>query len=148
MPCVSDILANKEGYVFTIPPSAEVLEAVRKMNQRRIGALVVVDGETYPGRVVGMFTERDVLRLVGALQDVTSLRVGEVMTRDVVTVSPDADIEEVQEIMKSRRIRHLPVVDRDGVLVGLVSIGDLNAWAVEHQARQLAGMHDYIYGRV
>ncbi|MFN4242355.1 MAG: CBS domain-containing protein [Tepidisphaerales bacterium] len=148
MPCVSEILANKDGYVFTIPPSAEVLEAVRKMNQRRIGALVVVDGETYPGRVVGMFTERDVLRLVGALQDVTSLRVGEVMTRDVVTVSPDADIEEVQEIMKTRRIRHLPVVDRDGVLVGLVSIGDLNAWAVEHQARQLAGMHDYIFGRV
>lgn len=148
MPSVSEILASKDGYVFTIPPSAEVLEAVRKMNQRRIGALVVVDGETYPGRVVGMFTERDVLRLVGALQDVAHLRVGEVMTRDVVTVAPDADVEEVQEIMKTRRIRHLPVVDGEGVLVGLVSIGDVNAWAVEHQARQLAGMHDYIYGRV
>lgn len=148
MPCVTDILANKDGYVFTISPSAEVLEAVRKMNQRRIGALVVVDGESYPGRVVGMFTERDVLRLVGALQDVAHLRVGDVMTREVVTVGPETDLEEVQEIMKTRRVRHLPIVDAEGVLVGMVSIGDLNAWAVEHQARQLAGMHDYIYGRV
>lgn len=148
MPCVTEILANKDGYVFTISPSAEVLEAVRKMNQRRIGALVVVDGESYPGRVVGMFTERDVLRLVGALQDVAHLRVGDVMTREVVTVGPETDLEDVQEIMKTRRVRHLPIVDGEGVLVGMVSIGDLNAWAVEHQARQLAGMHDYIYGRV
>lgn len=147
MPNVREILASKEGYVFTITPTAEVLEAVRKMNQRRIGALVVVDSENRGGRVVGMFTERDVLRLVGTLQDVAHLRVGDVMTRDVVTVAPDADMEKVQEMMKNHRVRHLPIVDDEGYLMGLISIGDINAWCVEHQARQLAGMHDYIYGR-
>jgi len=144
---VREIMASKEGYVFTITPGAEVLEAVRKMNYRRIGALVVVDTEHQTGRVVGMFTERDVLRLVGTLQDVAHLRVGDVMTRDVVTVLPDADLEEVQEAMKNRRVRHLPIVDREGFLMGMISIGDVNAWCVEHQARQLAGMHEYIYGR-
>lgn len=147
MPNVREILASKEGYVFTITPTAEVLEAVRKMNHRRIGALVVVDSEHRGGRVVGMFTERDVLRLVGTLQDVAHLRVGDVMTRDVVTVAPEADLEKVQEMMKNHRVRHLPIVDDAGYLMGLISIGDVNAWCVEHQARQLAGMHDYIYGR-
>jgi CBS domain-containing protein len=147
MPSVREILAAKEAYVFTVNPNTEVLEAVRKMNQRRIGALVVVDAEHRGGRVVGMFTERDVLRLVGTLQDVAHLHVGEVMTRDVVTITPESDLEEVQEVMKTRRVRHLPVVDKDGYLMGMVSIGDVNAWCVEHQARQLAGMQEYIYGR-
>jgi CBS domain-containing protein len=147
MPCVHEILALKdsdqEHLVYTIPPTISVHDAVRKMNLHRIGALVVVDD----GQVVGMFTERDVLRLVGALQTVTHIMVRDVMTRDVCTVTPTTDIEDAQELMRSRRIRHLPVIDPIGRLTGIVSIGDLNAWCVAHQARQIEGLHDYIHGR-
>lgn len=142
MPCVRDILSGKSGVVVTVSPETDVLDAVRKMNQHRIGALVVLDA----GAVVGMFTERDVLRLVGALRDVAQLRVGDVMTSNVTTAKPATDLEEISEIMRSRRIRHIPVVNT-GELVGMVSMGDINAWSVQHAARQLEGLNEYIYGR-
>lgn len=144
MPTVREILREKDSTVVTIQPEAEVLEAVRKMNQHRIGALVVIQD----GQIVGMFTERDVLRLVGALRDLSHLHIRDVMTRDVVVTHANTDLDEVQELMKTRRVRHIPVLDHHAALAGLVSMGDLNAWCVGHQARQLESLNDYIYGRV
>lgn len=144
---VLDLIADKDQTVHTVTPDSTVLEAIRKMNRHRIGALVVVD-PVAANAVVGMFTERDVLRLVGALQDVSHILLRDVMTRDVMTVVMNTEIDEVQDLMRTRRVRHLPVIDHEARLIGLVSIGDLNAWCVIHQAKQLEQMSEYIYGRV
>src|SRR5258706_9439102 len=101
MPSVMDIIADKGSHVYSISPVATVLEATHAMNDRKIGALVVKDSS---GRVMGIFTERDVLRRVIAEEkSPKSVRVGEVMTRDVVCCPPEADIDEASRIMRDRR---------------------------------------------
>ncbi len=145
MPSVMDILADKGNDVYTISPSASVLEATQAMNDQKIGALVVKDRE---GRVMGIFTERDVLRRVIAEEkSPISVRVGEVMTRDVVCCPPETDIDEASRIMRDRRVRHLPVCDGDGAVLGLVSIGDLNAYHASSQEAQIHFLSEYVYGR-
>jgi CBS domain-containing protein len=145
MPSVQDILATKGSNVHSTSPNSTVLEAVRKMNQHKIGALVVMQD----GRVIGMFTERDVLRrVVGEQRSPASITVGEAMTGDVISVNPDADLDEVSTVMKNRRVRHLPVCDDAGRLRGMISIGDLNAFNATHQEAQIHFLNEYIYGRV
>jgi CBS domain-containing protein len=140
-----DIIADKGSDVFTIQASATVLEATHAMNDQKIGALVVKDGV---GRVMGIFTERDVLRRVIAEErSPKSVRVGEVMTTDVVCCPPETDIDEASRIMRDRRVRHLPVCDGDGALLGLVSIGDLNAYHASTQEAQIHFLNEYVYGR-
>ena len=144
MPMVADILLNKGSVVYSIDPNATVLEATQKMNQHKLGALVVM----VQGRVAGMFTERDVLRrVVGEMRNPAEVKVGEVMTGEVVCCSPDTDIDEVSTIMKDRRIRHLPVCDDAGKLHGVISIGDVNAYYSNHQEQTIHFLSDYIYGR-
>lgn len=145
MPTVTDILSRKGETVHSIPPAVTVLEAVHKMNQHHIGALVVMEGSA----VVGMFTERDVLKLVGLEKNPKDTVVAEVMTRTVIYCCQDTPIEEAGEMMLQRRIRHLPVCcDQTGRLHGLISIGDINAYNVQSQEQQIQGLSDYIYGRV
>jgi CBS domain-containing protein len=144
MPTVMDILASKGDQIFSISPAATVLEAVRKMNDQSIGALVVMQGD----RMIGMFTERDVLRRVMAeRRSPGDVRVLEVMTRDVICVPPETDIDEAGQLMRQKRVRHLPVVDDHGRLLGIISIGDLNAVYSSHQEQTISQLHDYIYGR-
>ena len=144
MPHVRDILANKPSKVHTIRPSSSVLEAIHRMNEYGIGALVVTEGE----RVVGMFTERDVLRrVVGSDRAPADMFVAEVMTAEVATAGPKEDLDDVRATMKDRRIRHLPVCDGEGSLIGLVSMGDLNAYDTSNQQATIGLLNDYIYGR-
>jgi CBS domain-containing protein len=142
---VAVILDRKGRQVWTIGKEASVLQAAQLMNEHKIGALVVIDG----GRIAGMFTERDVLRrVVGEQRDPTNTRVAEVMTEEVVCCSPATTLDEAGGSMKNRRIRHLPVVDSEGQLLGLVSIGDINA---QHQATQeqtIFLLNEYLHGRV
>ena len=143
MPTVQDMLAMKGSFVHTIPVDATVLEATRIMNERKIGALVVMDD----GRVAGIFTERDVLRRVVAEErGPASVLVSDVMTRDVCCCEPEVDIEEASRIMRDRRVRHLPVC-LASELVGLISIGDLNACHASTQEAQLSFLSEYVYGR-
>ena len=145
MPSVKDILAEKGSQVLSIPAAATVLEATQKMNQHQVGALVI----TEDGRAVGIFTERDVLRRVVAEERLpANTRVGEVMTREVICVPVGADVDEVGAIMKNKRIRHVPVCAEDGRVVGMVSIGDVNAWRASNQESTIMFLSDYIYGRV
>ena len=145
MPSVHDIISEKGPHVHSIGPDVTVLEATTKMNQHKIGALVVKS----ENQVVGMFTERDVLRrVVGEQRDPATTKVGEVMTADIVCVPPHADLDEVSAIMRSRRIRHLPVCHDDGQLLGLISIGDVNAWHASNQQATIHYLNEYIYGRV
>jgi len=144
MPTVQDILRTKGGQVHTISADATVLEATRLMNERKIGALVVMEDQ----RVAGIFTERDVLsRVVAAEQAPSTMRVRDAMTRQVVCCPPETDINDAGGILRDRRIRHLPVCDGEGRLLGMISIGDLNAYHASQQEAQIHFLHDYVYGR-
>jgi CBS domain-containing protein len=145
MPTVADILARKGAQVFTIGKEATVLQAAFLMNEHKIGALVVVDD----GQVVGMFTERDVLRrVVGEQRDPTKTLVADVMTAEVICCTLQTKLDEARGAMKNRRIRHLPLVDGDHRLLGLVSIGDLNAYDSSSQEQTIYLLQEYLYGRV
>lgn len=141
---VSALLSEKGRQIYTTRKSATVAEAVREMNDKGIGALVVMEAD----RVTGMFTERDVLRrVVDADRDPALTKVAQVMTRNPVMIDIGARVDEAMSIMTSRRFRHLPVTDR-GALVGMVSIGDVMRWVTLSQENEIRTMSDYITGRV
>src|SRR5262245_15251929 len=145
MATVRDILARKGPHVFTTSPGATVLDAALLMNEHKIGSLVVIDD----GRVVGIFTERDVLRrVVGEEREPAKTLVGEVMTAELVCCTPETTIAEARGAMKNRRVRHLPLVDDDHRLLGLISIGDLNAYETSDHEQTIYLLQEYIYGRV
>lgn len=123
---LQDVLRAKGAAVHTIDSHASLDDVVQELVRRNCGSLVVVDGETEgQRRMVGIITERDILRScaarIGHLHDV---KVAERMTHDVVTGSPTQSVDECLDLMTDRRIRHLPILD-GGQLVGLVSIGDV-----------------------
>jgi CBS domain-containing protein len=145
MATVREILARKGPHVFTIGPGATVRDAAHLMNEHKIGSLVVIDD----GQVVGIFTERDVLqRVVGEERNPASTTVGEVMTTEVVCCTPETTIAEARGAMKNRRVRHLPLVDDEHRLLGLISIGDLNAYETSDHEQTIYLLQEYIYGRV
>jgi CBS domain-containing protein len=139
---VRDILQHKGGDVWTTAPENTVYEAIGLMGEKNIGALVVVEGS----QVVGVLSERDYSRKV-VLQGRTSrdTRVGEILNRPAITVSCDDRIETCMQIMTSRRIRHLPVVE-NGSLAGLVSMGDLVNWVMQSQRHTIQQLQGYISG--
>jgi CBS domain-containing protein len=146
MPTVHDVLASKgNARLLTISPAASVLDAVEKMNELKVGALIVMED----GHVLGIFSERDVLRrVIGDMRKPSTTTINEVMTRDVVCVEADTDLDEVSTLMKDRRIRHVPVCDPVRGLIGMVSIGDVNAYHATNREATLHYLNDYIYGRV
>ena len=146
MPTVRDVLASKgDQRIQSIGPDATVLDAIQQMNQHKIGALLVMNAD----QVVGIFTERDVLRRVMAQERAPrDITVGSVMTQDVICVQPDADLDEVSSIMKTRKVRHVPVCGDNGKVHGMISIGDVNACHASNQESQIHFLSEYIYGRV
>jgi CBS domain-containing protein len=142
---VQDILQLKGSQILTMHPDAAVVDAAILMNDHKVGSVVVSDH----GRIAGIFTERDVLRrVVAEKRDPSTTKIGEVMTRDVVCCDIDTPIEEARSVMKNRRIRHLPVVDSQQQLLGLVSIGDLNAYRLNGQEVHIHLLQEYLYQRV
>ncbi|MCI0639588.1 MAG: CBS domain-containing protein [Gemmataceae bacterium] len=143
MATVREILALKGGHVETIHPTASVFDAAVLMNEHRIGALVVL----VEGRVIGIITERDILqRIVAQRRDPAEAAVEDIMTAEVVCCQWSTPLDEARGVMKNRRIRHLPVVDEQGQLHGMISIGDLNAYETTTQERTIHLLHEYIYG--
>jgi CBS domain-containing protein len=144
MATARDILAGKGSQVRTIGKGASVLQAALLMNEHKIGALVVLEQK----QIAGMFTERDVLRrVVGEQRDPARTTVAEVMTTEVACCTSATTLDEARVAMKDRRIRHLPVVDDQGRLLGLISIGDLNAYQAASQEQTIHLLHEYLYGR-
>ena len=134
------LLERKGHQVHTISPRETVLDAVRKMNQERIGALLVLDG----GDLVGIFTERDVLiRVVDQAKEPSATLVADVMTSQPVVVSSRATVSEAMAIVSDKRCRHLPVVE-EGRLIGLVSAGDLTHWVTRNQEYHIQDLTNYI----
>jgi CBS domain-containing protein len=143
---VRDILSVKGDPVHTISETSSVLEAVKRMNEFKIGALVVMGQGTAPS---GMITERDVLRRIATVaNDLADVAVGDVMTKRVIVCGPDDQIDKVRSIMKHHYIRQLPVVDDDGRLLGIVSLGDVNSFLISEEATEIKHLHDYIHGHV
>src|ERR1041385_1417005 len=117
---VQDILHSKGGQVVSVSPGDTVGNVARVLADRRIGAVLVRE----EGKVVGVFSERDVLRGLSRYGAQALERpVSDLMTREVVTAKPAETVHDVMERMTARRIRHLPVLD-NGQLIGIVSIGD------------------------
>ncbi len=141
MPTVDSILQRKGRHVYSIGHDATVLEAARRMNEHRIGALVVVRD----GKVVGIFTERDVLnRVVAAQLDPATTRVEQVMSAPVACCTPATTRAECRHVMRQRRIRHLPVVEGDR-LIGIVSIGDIVEDEGAEQQETIRYLYEYMY---
>jgi CBS domain-containing protein len=144
--CISRVLEHKGAHVETVPRDTTVFAAVERMNEQRIGALLVADNYRpgQPYRPIGIFTERDVLvRVIAKRLDPQTTTVGEVMTCDLITVHADATVTEAMSIITEKRCRHLPVVD-DAGLCGLISIGDLTSWVVKDQELTIEDLHGYI----
>jgi len=144
MATIADILVVKGAQVRSIGPGATVLDAATVMNEHKIGSLLVMD----EGRLIGIITERDMLqRVLVTRRDPASLTVGEVMTTELVCCQPHTTLDEARGVLKNRRIRHLPVIDQEERLLGMISIGDLNAHQANDQERTISILHEYIYGR-
>lgn len=144
MPTARDLLAQKKsGGVITVSPDATVQDAARVMHDHGIGSLVVADGEA----LMGIVTERDVLwRVVAQGRDAATTVVREVMTVDVIVVRPDREIDEIEAILRHHRIRHVPVAGDHGLL-GMLSIGDVNAFRADSDHQKVEYLTEYIYGR-
>jgi CBS domain-containing protein len=142
MAVVRDLLNRKGTSIVSVAPTASVLEAARLMNDRSVGGLLVVDDA---GALLGIFTERDILRrVVAANLSPETTKVADVFTRDIVTTTPDTNIDECGAIMSGRRVRHLPVVDAQG-LHGVVTIGDLLAHRVSEHETTIQHLNSYVF---
>ncbi len=139
---VSHLLASKGKDVWSVDADEPVLEAIHVMSDRRVGALPVLRN----GELVGLVSERDYARkvvLLGRSSDETF--VWQIMSAPVVTVVPGESVRHCMEIMTEKRIRHLPVVE-DGVMVGMISIGDLVRAVIEEQQQTIEHLEKFIAG--
>jgi len=143
MATVAEILKGKGPQVWTIPPQAKVIEALKLMADKGIGALVVVKDD----RVVGILSERDYARkvmLMGKSSQDTPVR--DIMTASVFVVHPETQAEECMALMTDKHIRHLPVFDKDRML-GVLSIGDIVKSIITEQKITIDHLQNYILGK-
>jgi CBS domain-containing protein len=137
---ISEIMQRHGTDIFTASPAESVTSVTARLAEKRIGALPVVDG----GRIVGIFSERDVIYGLAAHGPaMMDKAVGDVMTSPAITVTADTPILSALSLMSRRRIRHLPVAEGDR-LVGFVSIGDLVKYRIERIEAEASAMRDYI----
>ena len=136
-----NILDQKGREIWSVDPGSTVLDAIRKMAEKRVGALLVMDGDN----LTGVFSERDYARKV-ALEGKSSRNtpVSEIMTPEVVVATPQNSVEDCMALMTEKRIRHLPVVE-EGSVVGVLSIGDLVKAIIEEQQHTIEQLENYIH---
>lgn len=140
---VALMLRHKGSQVYAIGPDATVYEALQKLADKDVGALMVIQGSD----LVGILSERDYVRKV-ILQGRSSkeMTVDEIMSRSIVTVSPRTTVDECMRCMTDKHCRHLPVVE-EGSIAGVVSIGDLVNWIITAQDFTIHQLEDYISGK-
>lgn len=139
---VRTLLRNKSRTVWSIGPDATVYQAIEMMSDKQVGAIVVLSG----GNLLGIVSERDYARKVilkGRNSHQTLVR--DIMTVPVLYVTPEQTIDECMRMMTGRRVRHLPVLERDNV-IGMVSIGDVVNWIISSQEHTIQHLQNYISG--
>jgi len=139
---IGAILNQKSGEIFSVRPGATVFEAIEMLDQKNVGALLVMEGD----KLVGMFSERDYTRKV-VLRGKRSREtmVSEIMSTDLKLTNPQDGVESCLRLMTDKRIRHLPVM-QDGKVIGIISIGDLVKWVIATQSAAIAHLESYISG--
>jgi CBS domain-containing protein len=141
---VSAILRQKGARVWSIGPEATVYEALERMSDEGIGALLVMEG----GAVVGLLSERDYARkIILKGRSSKETKVEEIMISPPLTISPGCSVDEAMRIMTEHRVRHLPVVDDAGTVLGIVSIGDLVKWIISSHQKTIEQLESYISGQ-
>jgi CBS domain-containing protein len=138
---VSNILRDKGLEVIAVDCTVTVDVAVRKMIERNIGAILIME----EGNFVGMFTERDVLKTWADHGPLDKVSIRDVMSRDILIISPEDSLEYVMTVMTNQRIRHLPVIDH-GKMVGVVSIRDVVKYHVGNLEAEVHHLKDYMFG--
>jgi len=140
MQTVRQLLGAKSPEIHAVAPQDAVIDAIRLMAEKGIGAVLVMDG----ARLAGILSERDYARKI-VLRDRSSrdTEVAAIMTEAVVAVPPSATVESCLQLVTERRIRHLPVVE-GGAVVGVISIGDLVKAVIEQQRQELGLLQQYI----
>jgi CBS domain-containing protein len=140
---IATILQHKgHAAVQAVAPDTLVYEAIRLMADRNIGCVLVMDG----ARLLGILSERDYTRKVvlqGRSSKITTVQ--EIMTRDVICVTPQHGVEQALRLITEKRVRHLPVIER-GRVTGLISIGDLVKWVIHAQRSALSQLEAYVAG--
>jgi CBS domain-containing protein len=145
MKTVAEVIRSKpHAYVYSVDSEDSLLDGLRIMAEKGIGALVVLSG----GRLVGIVSERDYVRKVAlAERSQLNTRISEIMTREVISVGPRDSVQHCMELMTERRLRHLPVL-AEGELIGLLSIGDLVKETIAEQADLIRQLEQYIRGEI
>ena len=142
MRLVKHLLEGKGNVIYAIEPHRPVLEAIRTMADKYIGALLVMEGE----QLLGIVSERDYARKIVLLgRSSAETPVSEIMSAPVMTVAPGDSVNHCMKMVTDKRVRHLPVVD-NGNVVGVLSIGDLVKAVIDDQAEQLEHLQRYISG--
>jgi CBS domain-containing protein len=144
MKTVGELLRNKGYQIYSIGPDATVYDALTLMAQKDVGALVVLDAD----QLIGIISERDYARKVilrGKTSRETAVR--EIMTEKVVYVRPEQTIEACMALMTNKRVRHLPVLDNDQQLIGVISIGDVVKNIISEQEFMIEQLENYITGQ-
>jgi predicted transcriptional regulator len=137
-----DTLFNERETIHSVGPNTLVTECVRTMTAKKIGALIVMDGE----KLVGIFTERDALnKVLAAGLEPGKTKVSDVMTKDPYSIPPTTTVGEAMELVTKRRFRHLPIV-KNGKVLAVISSGDLTHWLVKEQVGEVQELVDLAVG--
>ncbi|MBS1220759.1 MAG: hypothetical protein H6R23_379 [Proteobacteria bacterium] len=142
MMLLKEILQKKGGQPITVPASATVADAIRAMTGHKVGSVMIPNADGSPA---GIFTERDVLNLCAeGRTDFVKMSIRPCMTCAMTTGKPGDKVSEILVIMTAKRFRHMPVVDEDGKMIGVVSIGDLVKAKLEETAQEAQALRKYI----
>lgn len=139
---IATILAKKGGQVYTIRPEQTIRQALAVLAEKNVGALVVVDGA---GRVIGILSERDIVRQLVRDENALALGVETIMTKKVISGLPQDDLVAVSRTMTDSRIRHLPILE-SGRIVGIVSIGDIVKAQRDHYQGEVETLETQLIG--
>jgi CBS domain-containing protein len=139
---INEVLARKDGRLWTVSPETTVFEAIQLMAEKNVGAVLVMDGR----KLAGVLTERDYTRKI-ALKGKSSkeTHVRDIVGEAILTVTAQHTVEHCMRLMTENRVRHLPVV-QDDYVVGVVSIGDLVNWTIRAQSATITQLEGYISG--